>query len=178
MERSKFVLIGLTGRTGSGCTTAATILEDKNALPPEQKDINYNGSPFFEGLNERRYEILKNYYKSTNPNFLSIKVSDLISAYLLSLEIDEALDFIKSSQPGIDEAKLRSTLTLGAFSNNRISSHFKALTQKLINHSTNPELTTEEEKNFLRFLKLIRKFTSNFKKDLKEVNNNLYISTY
>ena len=29
-EREKFIIIGLTGRTGSGCTTVSEILEKEN----------------------------------------------------------------------------------------------------------------------------------------------------
>ena len=35
-ERSKFILIGLTGRTGSGCTTAAGIISMED---PEYPDL-------------------------------------------------------------------------------------------------------------------------------------------
>ena len=45
LERSKFILIGLTGRTGSGCTTAANILESKEVpLFPEHKDATHEGA--------------------------------------------------------------------------------------------------------------------------------------
>ena len=40
MENSQFVLIGLTGRTGSGCTSAANILESQYADIPEEHQIN------------------------------------------------------------------------------------------------------------------------------------------
>lgn len=37
-NRSQFVVVGLTGRTGSGCTSSANILEEtfKNIKPPER----------------------------------------------------------------------------------------------------------------------------------------------
>ena len=42
-EREKFIIIGLTGRTGSGCTTVSKILKkekftDLNLHEPEGKD--------------------------------------------------------------------------------------------------------------------------------------------
>lgn len=48
MENSKFVLIGLTGRTGSGCTTAAKILESVNPEFPDESQI----SGFYTGLDK------------------------------------------------------------------------------------------------------------------------------
>ncbi|WP_203559634.1 hypothetical protein, partial [Klebsiella quasipneumoniae] len=35
LENNQFILVGLTGRTGSGCTTTANILESKNVSFPD-----------------------------------------------------------------------------------------------------------------------------------------------
>jgi ABC-type multidrug transport system ATPase subunit len=35
LENNQFILVGLTGRTGSGCTTTANILESKSIAFPE-----------------------------------------------------------------------------------------------------------------------------------------------
>jgi len=38
-ETSEFIVLGLTGRTGSGCSTAATILASPDANLPEVSNI-------------------------------------------------------------------------------------------------------------------------------------------
>lgn len=179
MERNKFVVIGLTGRTGSGCTTAATILENGDKTPPSLEEIKYHGEEFYKDLDKKRYEILKNYREANNHKFISIKVSDLISAYILNLSTEEVFDFIKSSSRNpINEAKLQQILTLGSLSKSRLNRQFKGLSQKLLDHETDPTPSELEKNKFLRFLTLIRKFTRDFKKELQEINNDLYVSSY
>jgi len=97
MERSQFVLIGLTGRTGSGCTSAANILESKNPEFPDLSTVKYKGDLFYKDLNGKRYEILKKYASKNIEPFYSIKVSDLISAYLLLMSKEHATKFIVSN---------------------------------------------------------------------------------
>jgi deoxycytidylate deaminase len=179
MERSRFILIGLTGRTGSGCTTAANILESKNPVFPELSSINYKGKPFYSGLDGKRYKILKNYTSENIDQFFSIKVSDLISAYLLCMSKEHAAKFIAStSEKFVDENDVYNILSKGVFSNNKITIGFKELIPKLLDHSKNLNISENEKNKFISFLKLIRKFTNEFKKELKELNNDLYISTY
>ena len=59
-QRDKFILIGLTGRTGSGCTTVAKILstDDMKKLDLKSyKTCDYNDS------GERKYSIIYRYMK-------------------------------------------------------------------------------------------------------------------
>jgi len=49
---------------------------------------------------------------------------------------------------------------------------------KLLDHSQKQEPTDKEKNKFISFLKLIRIFTNQFKKELKQINNELYISVY
>ncbi|MCX9153160.1 anti-phage dCTP deaminase [Pseudomonas sp. TB1-B1] len=180
LERNKFAIIGLTGRTGSGCTTTATILESKDQKLPELRDVTYNGVDFFQGLNKRRYLVIKNYYENNKKSFFSIKVSDLISAYILTRNINEIFDFVKeNSGHQINEDKLNQALLFGSFSTGKIKNRFQKLIEILINHE-NPinNIDPSDEKNFIRFMTLIRKFTRDFKKELQEINNDLYVSTY
>lgn len=180
LERNKFAVIGLTGRTGSGCTTAATILESGNQNTPELKEITYKGKAFFEDLNERRYSVIKKYYDTNKKAFFSIKVSDLISAYILTKEIDTVFDFIKEhSSEQINESNLSATLLSGSFSNNLIKSNFKNLIEILINHERSiKDIGEKEEKSFIRFMILIRKFTRDFKNELQNISNDLYVAVY
>lgn len=73
LERSKFLVIGLTGRTGSGCTTTATTLGSNEPFekcfprPIEMKD--------------RDYSICHSYLHSNWHAFEIIRVRDLITSY-------------------------------------------------------------------------------------------------
>lgn len=56
-ERSKFIILGLTGRTGSGCTTVADFLQNDFCTfnPPRAKSCQY------EDDEERKYKLVYDY---------------------------------------------------------------------------------------------------------------------
>ena len=175
LENSQFILIGLTGRTGSGCTTAANILEDKFPIFPESDKLDN----FYTGLDVNRYKIVKNYATEHWNNFYSIKVSDLISIYILQLSIDELTKFIcLNFNNEIDKLYVKEKLTTGVFSNNRLISNYKILLTNLLDHSSELNITEKEVNEFIRILTLIRKFTRDFKAELDAISQGLYVSTY
>lgn len=79
--RRNFAIVGLTGRTGSGCTTISKILEnesfdDINAPMPSVKQ---------EGISndERKYKIVYNFTKENWQKFFTIRASDIIFYFVL-----------------------------------------------------------------------------------------------
>ncbi|WP_198942667.1 nucleoside/nucleotide kinase family protein [Methyloprofundus sedimenti] len=182
LERSQFVLIGLTGRTGSGCTTAANILESDPPQFPEYKDATYNGINFYSGLSQKRYDIVKSYAENNWNKFYSIKVSDLISVYLLTLNSEEILEFIwrsyKGSDNSITEEKIREKLETGIFNQNKITEEFTFCRDYLLNHEKKENPNKDQLEHCISYFKAIKTFTKEFKDDLRSLCNDLYISTY
>jgi len=177
-ERSHFIVIGLTGRTGSGCTTAASILEESEPNFPSVDSINYRGNNFYSGLNIRRYEIASNFTQENWAPFYSIKISDLISAYLLSMKTEELAKFIcHYSHKPVDISVVLNTLKEGKFDNNYVTKDYYQIIDTLLKHEKKVDIGTLE-KHFIKFLKLVRKFTNDFKNELRKLENDLYISTY
>lgn len=89
--RENFAIIGLTGRTGSGCTTIAKLFSDSefenlHARQPSEE---------YEGItnDERKYKIVYNFAKANWQKFTVITASDIIFYFVLSLSFE---DFIKS----------------------------------------------------------------------------------
>ncbi|MGN0724241.1 MAG: hypothetical protein ACI4LT_09540, partial [Treponema sp.] len=89
--RKNFAIIGLTGRTGAGCTTIANLFkcekfEDLHAPDPSEEH---------EGISndERKYKVIYNFAKTNWKSFTVITASDIIFYFVLSLEFD---DFIES----------------------------------------------------------------------------------
>ena len=76
-QRESFIVIGLTGRTGSGCTTAADLLA-KNisglALPPAKNPLATN--------DDRKYSIVLEWVKAKWKPFTRIRVGSLIFYFL------------------------------------------------------------------------------------------------
>ncbi|WP_144374027.1 anti-phage dCTP deaminase [Vogesella urethralis] len=177
LARQEFVLIGLTGRTGSGCTTAANILES-DTIFPDASVTKINDNLFYKGNDALRYEILREYAQKNFKKFYSIKVSDIISAYFLSLSEDDAANFIaESSEANITHADIISTLRKNSFTNNKIEKH-KEIIKKVINHKEKFSITEQEDVNLKRVLVAVRKFTQLFKKDLNNLSQDLYIRAY
>ncbi|EFN7854765.1 deoxycytidylate deaminase, partial [Escherichia coli] len=50
LENGQFILVGLTGRTGSGCTTTANILENEKTVFPDVSKL----QGFYKGLDVHR----------------------------------------------------------------------------------------------------------------------------
>lgn len=181
MAREQFILIGLTGRTGSGCTTAANILESASPTFPEAKYVQYNSMKYFEDLDIKRYEILRKYTQANWCPFVSIKVSDLISGYLINLDKKYLIDFIEKFIPNngnVKKSDIEHIINNGVFSNNYIQKKYDNFQKMILNHDQEIDYKNINQDEFLKYLKLIRKFTRDFKKELKDLERGLYVSVY
>lgn len=90
-EQRNFILIGLTGRTGSGCSTAAKLLcENKPSWP--------DNSTCYSSQNDiRKYNIIKSFAKENWQRFECIQVSHIISRFLFLLNYEEFMKFISDT---------------------------------------------------------------------------------
>ncbi|MCU8039368.1 deoxycytidylate deaminase [Shewanella oncorhynchi] len=78
-EISDFLIIGLTGRTGSGCSTSAKILS------AESLDLPDPGQSHFVGNEQRKYRIIKKYIEKNRKPFEWLQVRTIITSYILRL---------------------------------------------------------------------------------------------
>jgi deoxycytidylate deaminase len=90
-----FIVLGLTGRTGSGCSTSAKIL---------QSNIDEIRHSLFSGkkpdTNEQRKErIILRHFEATWTPFLLIQVRSLITTFLLDAEISTAIEEFQDLLP-------------------------------------------------------------------------------
>ncbi|TWD42372.1 deoxycytidylate deaminase [Vibrio crassostreae] len=82
-----FLIIGLTGRTGSGCTTAATVLAS------EQENIAHN---LYVGdqpstNTHRKEKILNKYFEANWQKFLHLRVTSILTLMLLEVKDESTL---------------------------------------------------------------------------------------
>ncbi len=85
-----FILLGLTGRTGSGCSTAANILHNKETF------INHE-SKIYKAINDRRkLKIIERYTKENWEPFYCIQVTTVITSFILELNYEEFVQFLSS----------------------------------------------------------------------------------
>lgn len=81
-QREKFILIGLTGRTGSGCTTVSKILS-KNDI--SELDLRSYKTCAYDNADERKYSVIYRYMKEGKKwkPFTVIEASSVIFSYIL-----------------------------------------------------------------------------------------------
>ena len=179
-ERSNFILLGLTGRTGSGCTTTANLLKGESGVLqfPNASEVNYKSKPYFSGMNAKRYEIVRKYAKEYNENFKVIKISELISAQILNLELDVFKKFIESVVDTELHDKLDDILEGSGFVKSQAS--LRALSKECdyflsgdssLGHSL-------KDLDIDKWFDVINNFTSNLKTLLKSDLNNNYVPIY
>ena len=99
-QLNKSVILGLTGRTGSGCTTTANILEtedfaDLDLATPKKKD--------FTGVEERKQAIIYKYMQSEWKAFTTIEVSSVILSFVFEHTFEEFKEYIEKICTGNNE---------------------------------------------------------------------------
>ena len=82
-EKSNFIIIGLTGRTGSGCSTSAEILSSPHLDLPDVSESHYQGNE------KRKYKIVKKYLLKHREPFSWIQIRNIITYKILSLNYNE-----------------------------------------------------------------------------------------
>ena len=106
--KESLIIIGLTGRTGSGCSTVAQILEKK-----EFQDLDlHNAKQYdFQNSEERKERIIHEYMKVPGrwQPFSVIEVSGLIFASVLESGIDSLCEYIKN----ITDESRKETINIG-----------------------------------------------------------------
>ena len=176
-ERSNFILIGLTGRTGSGCTTTSKLLSKELQLPYEN-EVNYKNEKYFNGMDTKRYGIVRNYAVKHNDPFKIIKVSELISASILNLDVNEFKSFIKSVIKNELHVHIDSVLEKSNFE--KIQMEFKSLSKE-IDYFLNGTSTLNhnlKELDINRWIGIVNEFTINLKDVLKTDLGNSYVQIY
>ncbi len=92
-ERKDFVLIGLTGRTGSGCSTVSDILRTSDV---SKLDLRTPKSYDFKNNEERKYSILYDYAQKGNwKHFEVISISNIITSFIFEQGYSELQKYIK-----------------------------------------------------------------------------------
>ena len=79
-EREQFIIVGLTGRTGSGCTTVSNILSAKTF---KGLHLRQPKSTNFINNDERKYQIIYNYAEKHWKPFIRISMTDIIFSFVI-----------------------------------------------------------------------------------------------
>lgn len=97
--REKYIIIGLTGRTGAGCSTAAEILakekKDLQISRPNQIEVDEN-----EG---RKINIIERFVAENWEPFVWIQIKDIITSFIVEVEKEKFIEYVaKFIEPTIE----------------------------------------------------------------------------
>ncbi|WP_046023733.1 hypothetical protein, partial [Acinetobacter baumannii] len=175
-ERNNFIIIGLTGRTGSGCSTASKLLTEKQLTFPLENQVNIGNESFFQGLDKERYKLVKDYIENNHYPFTLIKVSELITTKLLEMEVDSFRELLDKKIDNHYQSKIGESGIITLFSNlkKEFSSKFDKI-QKYVCGEQNDDLISLNLEEWLIF---IQKATSDIKQILKDKFGNCYVNIY
>lgn len=179
-NRSQFILLGLTGRTGSGCTTASSILSStfKDIKAPKPKLIDDN--------DERKYRIVYEFSKKNWKPYFCIQIKDIITSFIIESTYKEFLAFLKSSV--VENELLYNDLKSEL--NTEVKDRYKKIykqRQQLIKERkeieekpnvTNEQLKQIRERLYEFYFDTLPNFTDDLKIILNKYFGNLYTSVY
>ncbi len=103
-NRQKFIVIGLTGRTGSGCSSAADFLTKKieDLKLPKPNCVNNN--------EERKYRIVHDFAQKNWKPFHWIQIKDIITSFILEESFTIFLESCLKHMPDANPEKLKTIL--------------------------------------------------------------------
>lgn len=147
-QRQSIIVLGLTGKTGSGCTTVSSILKsptfDSLGLStPKDHD--------FQNIDERKYSVVYKYMKQKGKwiPFYVIHASSIIFSYILETGFDDFSDFIEHLQEQ-PEIRIPSSKNLTE-DINKMRHIFNGYSKykKIFSEISSESLANDDIKNFL-----------------------------
>lgn len=169
-EREKFIIVGLTGRTGSGCTTVSKILsteifEELNLHEPKTTDFDTN--------EQRKYQIVYSYIKQHWSPFFRISMTDVIFSFIIQESFDNLIDKL-SGIIGKELAKNISNELNAKFPN--LSAEYFYLNKEISKiFGTDIHLDRSNSNNLKIAYNILIRLSSIQSKFREVMNNNIYI---
>lgn len=158
-ESSEFIILGLTGRTGSGCSTAANILSSSKINIPEESSI-------YSGENDRRkYNLVRSYIGDNWNPFITIKVRDVITGILLELNYAELTELIASV---LEKNNAEVSDAISSFKEEYNKAHEEVFSYKHLPENDSAERDAKKDKAWDVYFNLLPKFCNAFKEKLQQ----------
>lgn len=105
-SKKDFIVLGLCGKTGSGSTTVADILQKSF----EQLNLPVPSDNSSDSIEDHEYRLLYTYAKVHWKPFYRVKTSALITAHVLNESVDVFLDFLNKFLPDSSGERNKATL--------------------------------------------------------------------
>lgn len=175
-EKSDFIIIGLTGRTGAGCSTAAGVLSK------EYDELNFDYKEDVKSNHDRRERIIANYASSNWKSFKVIEVRNIITSFLLEENFEMLVSFIGTDLDTIIAAdNIRDELMQNsAFIDNFNEMHKLRLEIKKDFEAKygNQDSLLEADTVHTFYFQMLPEFSLSLRQELMKVNKDLYYKLF
>ncbi len=170
-ERKDFIIIGLTGRTGAGCSTVAKLLaknfQDLKAPQPKIEDFKTN--------EERKYSIVYQYAEKNWEKFYVIEMRNIITSFILEEEYEALRKFFLDILEPYQFQEIQGVLE-SEIQNEFQEMHTKRLNIKRLVEEKEENLELDEVYEF--YFNELTAFTTRFKDKLDKVNKKIYTTVF
>ncbi|WEX16237.1 hypothetical protein P2T68_02600 [Pseudomonas sp. G11] len=168
-ENKRFVVIGLTGRTGSGCSTSAEILCNASIELPE------SAYPGITNNELRKHRIIKKFIEHRWQPFKCLQVRTVITRYILALNFPEFCRFVS-------DVMVRDMHKTSEFLR-EIKEEYEDLHIEISEYLRSPEKTLDEievkqEFAFDLYFKRLPFFSNKIRDVLKNISIDAYTKIY
>ncbi|WP_082133602.1 hypothetical protein [Vogesella sp. EB] len=168
-DSEKFVVIGLTGRTGSGCTTSANILSSENIKLPDSGDSHY------EGNEKRKYRIIKKFLEKQWRPFVVLQVRSVITRCILDLNFAEFKNFVSQA---IEIPLVEVGVQVDEFKANYDEAFLKAKSMHDMPENSSDEIAKKKEAAYEFYFKYLPIFSDKIKSILSKLSPAAYTAIY
>lgn len=177
-NREKFILIGLTGRTGSGCSSAAEHLAKsiKQLKLPKPKIINNN--------EDRKYRIVYEFAQKNWKKFHWIQIKNIITSFILENSFESFLDYALKL-PIKGDKKETEKIIRSSIEKEYSELHNERLELKKLREETEQSSVIDREKiedrrerSYKFYFELVPPFTEKLKNTLIQVSGESYTTLY
>lgn len=168
-DTGNFIVIGLTGRTGSGCSTAAEILTQSTLNLPQAGDSHFVGNEI------RKFKIVKKYIESHWRPFLWLQIRSVITRYILVLNFAEFCNLV-SVTLNLDLKEVRSKLD--GFRENYDKAHKRIDEYLKLDESTIDGQNKKKIEAFDIFFSWLPNFSNSLRTELQKLSVSAYTKIY
>ena len=165
-EKSQFIVLGLTGKTGSGCSRAAQLLKSTSPNFPESSKI------YDSNNDKRKYRIIHKFITNNWKPFTVIQVRAVITSIILELDFDSFIDFVSQTlEKEVDDIKTN----FKSFQESFDKMHQLITSYKTLPEGSEDERNKKKEEAWNVYFGELPDFCEEFKTALQ---NNLGVDSY
>lgn len=168
-DTSDFIVIGLTGRTGSGCSTSAGLLSSSSMPIPDA------GNSHYVGNEERKYRIVKDYIDKKWTPFKWLQIRSVLTRYLLKLNFS---DFCMLVSKVLNEDLIDVKKHMGYFEGEYNKFHLKIADFLSISEDSVDSINSKKLSAYELYFLELPIFANNIRDCLRKISAGAYTSLY